>query len=239
MFNGGIRMKRLLVIALAGAMSMMGAQAALAQKSKDTLRIPLKFPIDYISYLYSGNVNETHFSTLAVFDTLVMFDEDALKFVPLLAKSWKRVNDRTLEFDLRDDIKWHDGETFDADDVVDSLMWLINPKAKIPNSGNWTWIEKAEKLGPTKVRIVEKSPTPHDLARLSSGTDIYPEHILAKMPDRMQFGRKPTGTGMYKATQVDTNAGIILTRNPDYKMALSAKPMSNIVAGSVAAVVDC
>ncbi len=68
----------------------LAAGDATAQKSKDTLRLPLKFPIDFIAYSYSGGVVETQFSTMAVYDTLINFDEAAAKFVPGLAKSWTR-----------------------------------------------------------------------------------------------------------------------------------------------------
>ncbi len=77
-----------LVAALAIAAALGASGSALAQKSKDTLRLPLKFPIDFISYSYSGNINETQFSTMAVYDTVVMFDEETKKFVPGLARSW-------------------------------------------------------------------------------------------------------------------------------------------------------
>jgi len=218
-------MKRSVLIAALGIVAALGASsAALAQKSKDTLRIPLKFPIDFISYSYSGNINETQFSTMAVYDTLVVFDEESQKFVPSLAKSWKQVDDRTIDFELRDDVKWHDGNAFVPEDVVDSLMWFINPDAKITNAGNWEWIEKVVKTGPHSVRLINKRPTPHALARLTAGSDIWPAHITTKLADRRDFGRAPVGTGPYRATQVDSNAGIILVKNPDYKLAGPGRP---------------
>ena len=63
-------MKHHLIAAAAAAImaAALGAPAS-AQKAKDTLRIPLKFPIDFVSYTYSGNIVETQLSTLAVFDT--------------------------------------------------------------------------------------------------------------------------------------------------------------------------
>lgn len=224
-------MTRSRLIAVLGAVAgiaLAASSPALAQKAKDTLRIPLKFPIDFIAYSYSGGIVETQFSTMAVYDTLVNFDEQSAKFVPGLAKSWTRVNATTTDFQLRDDVKWHDGEAFDADDVVDSLMWLVNPNAKLTNAGNWGWIDKAEKIGPHTVRLISKRPTPHDFARLTAGTDIWPQHAVAKFEDRKDFGKAPVGTGPYRAVQVDTNRGIILEKFADYRMASPAKPAGKI-----------
>ncbi|MCD6075573.1 MAG: hypothetical protein K0Q70_2456 [Rhodospirillales bacterium] len=220
-------MRFVLAAGLALVLSVAAGDAT-AQKSKDTLRLPLKFPIDFIAYSYSGGVVETQFSTMAVYDTLINFDEEAAKFVPGLAKSWIRVNEVTTDFQLRDDVKWHDGDAFDADDVVDSLMWLINPSAKLTNAGNWEWIEKVEKVGPHTVRLISKRPTPHDFARLTAGTDIWPVHVVSKLEDRKDFGKAPVGTGPYRAVQVDTNKGIILEKFADYKMASAAKPAGKI-----------
>jgi len=215
-------------IAVMALLTCLATPDAAAQRSKDTLRLPFKFPIDFVSYHYSGNVVETHFVTSGVFDTLVAFDETELAYKPLLAKAWRQVDPLTIEFDLQEDVTWHDGEKFDADDVVDSLNWLANPDNKIRNRGNWAWISRVEKTGPHQVRLIAKTTSPFALARLAAGTDIYPEHINAKLADRMQFGRQPVGTGMFKAVQVDTNKGIILEKNVDYKHATAAKPVGNI-----------
>ncbi len=223
-------MKRLVTAAIAALAGLtVAAGGAHAQRAKDTFRLPLKFPIDTINYIYSGNVNETQFSTLVVYDTLVFFDEEQNKYTPLLAKSWKRLDDKTVEFELRDDVKWHDGQAFGADDVVDSLNWLVHPDNKYSAKVNWEWIDHAEKVGPHTVRLHEKRPTPYDLARLTNGTDIQAAHIATKMADRTDYGRKEAvGTGMYKAVQIDTNKGIILEKNPDWKLDSPAKRSSNI-----------
>lgn len=55
-----------------------------------------------------------------VYDSLVYADND-LKLIPWLATSWKLVDPTTWRFTLRDDIKWHDGSAFTADDVKFSL----------------------------------------------------------------------------------------------------------------------
>ena len=215
-------------LALASAGLACVATPATAQKSKDTVRLPLDAPIQAISY-YLDPKPETVLETEAVFDNLIIFDEKTLKFEPLLAKSWKRVDDKTLEFQLRDDIKWHDGEKFDADDVAYTFNWILDPKTQLRFKGNWEFIDRIEKAGPHTVRIVAKRPTPYALTRLAYLSSIEAEHAHGKAPDKVVYGAgKPVGTGMYKVVEIDRNKHILLERNRDYRHGGKAKEPSNI-----------
>ena len=44
------------------------------------------------------------------------------EIVPALAESWKQVSPTVWRFNLRKDVKWHDGSPFTADDVVFSIQ---------------------------------------------------------------------------------------------------------------------
>lgn len=52
---------------------------------------------------------------------------------PWLATEVRMVNPSTWEVDLRDDVTWHDGETFDAEDVVFTVEYF-----KAAPTGRWT-----------------------------------------------------------------------------------------------------
>src|SRR5262249_19203684 len=154
----------------------------------------------------------------------------ANKVVPLLAKSWSQPDAKTLEFELRDDVKWQDGEKFDADDVVYMLNWLIDPKSDLRNRDTWAWISKVEKLGPYKVRVTADQPAPWYPLHPAVENYVYPQHNHSKFTDKKaygQFGNTPIGTGPYKYTQFDRE-GMRLTRNPDYKHGNAAKPAASI-----------
>jgi peptide/nickel transport system substrate-binding protein len=218
-----------LTAGLAGTLAATLAHPAMAQKSKDTFRMSLDAPIQGISY-YLDPQSETVFETEAVFDNLVIFNEKSLKFEPLLAKSWTQVDAKTLEFQLRDDVKWHDGDPFTADDVVTTLSWLSDPKTMgIRFKGNWAFIDRVEKIGPHTVRVIAKEPTPYALTRLAYLTSIEAAHAFGKAEDKVVYSAtKPVGTGMYKVVEIDRNKGITLERNPDYKHGGVAKAPSNI-----------
>ncbi len=207
---------------------VLAAVPAMAQKSKDTLRFGLTEPIQTMSY-YIDPKPETVFETEAIFDNLLKFDEHAYKFEPLLAKSWRQVDDKTLEYTLRDDVKWHDGEKFTADDVVYTFSWILDPKTQLRFKGNWEFIDHVEKAGPYTVRFVMKQPTPYAVTRLSYLSSIEAQHAHGKAEDKLVYGAThPVGTGMYKVVEIDRNKHVLLERNPDYKHGGTAKPPSNI-----------
>jgi len=203
------------------------AAPALAQKSANTLRIPFVDPIQVVSY-YLDPKTETIFTSEAVYDNLIFYNEDKGVYEPLLAKAWRRINETTLEFDLREDVRWHDGQPFTADDVVYTFSWLTDPKTVLRFKSYWEWIDRAEKIGPHKVRIIAKAPTPYDMARLAYLTTIVSKHAHGGSADKMGYGRKPVGTGMFRAVSVDPVRGIVLERNRDYRHGGSVKPASNI-----------
>ncbi len=219
---------KLALLAATGLAVTMAAPAAVAQKSKNTVRVGLTSAIKGVDNHYDPKA-DTQFSNHAVYDTLMFRDEKTGKIVPLLAKSVTRVDPKTLEIELRDGVKWHDGEAFDADDVVYTVNWLTNKGTKIRMRRNYTWIAGIEKLGPMKVRISAKRPTPFDLLNLASFTWIYPEHLHNKLEDKADFGRKsPVGTGPYRVAEVTVNRRVVLEKNKDYKQLSPAKRMSNV-----------
>ncbi len=219
------------ILAAAALLAGFGfAQDAAAQKSKDLLRMPLLREITTIDpYMETGAVNR--FMAENVHDALIQYDERANKLAPLLAKSWKQIDDTTFEFDLNEDIVWHDGQKFTADDVVYSLGWASNPESRLVFAATWAWIKSVEKIGPCKVRLKADKPAPNMLTRLTVDTWIYPKHIHEPLADKKVYGQgtiTPIGTGPYKFTQFDRDQGLKLAKNTAYKHGGAAKPAGQI-----------
>ena len=59
-------------------------------------------------------------ATKQVYEQLLDVDSN-LAIVPQLALAWKPLNPTTWEFELRPDVRFHDGTPFTADDVVFSI----------------------------------------------------------------------------------------------------------------------
>lgn len=220
-------MRAQLTFALAGLFLGLALQPALAQKSQDTLRLPFADSSQGIVY-YLDPKPETVYASDAVFDGLIAWNENRQRFEPLLAKAWRRLDPVTIEFELRDDVKWHDGAPFVADDVVYTFRYLTDPASRLRFGHFWSWIKTAEKVDRHKIRIIAREPTPFDLAQLAFQTVILPAHAHGAATDKVLFGQKPIGTGMYRLTSFDQKNGIVLERNLDYHHGGDAKPPSNI-----------
>ena len=215
-------LSRLSLAVAAGAVATLAAAPADAQKSKNTLRHLQDLPVATVDNYFDPRP-EVQFLSEAAYDNLIMYDFNKNEFAPLLAKSWKVIDDKTYEFTLRDDIKWSDGEKFDADDVAYTFNWLIDPKVKLRFKANWGYIAKVEKTGPYTVRMTTKAPTPQALAQLTAQSTLVPEHVHAKLDNKELFGATPVGTGPYRFIQVDKNKGAIAELRPDYPHAGNVK----------------
>ena len=213
-------------IAIAAAV-LVAAAPALAQKSKDTLRVGFYDPIPGVDLVYDPK-GETAFTARAVFDTLISYNERTKKFEPLLARSWKTVDPTTYEFTLRDDVKFHDGSPLDADDVVYTLNWLADPKVKFRIKSRFLWIAKAEKVGSHTVRVTTKGPRAVALARFAVSIPIFPSDVHGALKNKAAFGKKPIGTGPYKVVGYDPNTGVRMVRNENFRHGVPSRPAGAI-----------
>ena len=209
------------------AAGFLAGPPAIAGKANDTLTIAEILPLGGTD-VYFGSFPHTQFMSGMLFDTLVEYDPATKTIVPLLAKSWKENGDTSIDFELRDDVTWHDGKPLTADDVVYTIGWLTNPESKYANKFRWAWIKGAEKTGPNSVRVLTNGRRPYDLLNLTQ-TPIYPAHIRGALADVTEFGRKPVGTGPYKLVEYsDANGRLIVAKNPDYKWGGTMKKPNNI-----------
>ena len=198
-----------------------------------TLRIGMIEPIDSLNPFIGVTDNAYIFWGL-IYDYLTAVDQD-LNPKPNLAKSWYPVPDAipfgsVWQYNLTHEAKWHDGEPFDADDVVFTIdmqiglnfetVWSYQPYTAL--------IQSIEKIDEYTVRIhfqnLEGDPSPCPFANALM-IPIIPEHIWGSMSvsDRVFSYENfwPKGTGPFMCTedtQDEFEAGdpLILLRNPDY-----------------------
>ena len=164
---------------------------------------------------YYNTVREGIIVGRLVWDALLYKNPKTVKFEPLLAESYEFIDNTTMDFVLRKGIKFHNGETFDADDVVYTLNYVSDPENGVLTQRNVNWIESVSKLGDYKVRLKMKQPTPTALEFLAGPLLIYPNEYYSKVgPDGM--GTKPVGTGPYKVVDFKPGASVDFVRNEDY-----------------------
>ena len=66
-----------------------------------------------------------------IFNALITYDKDG-NIIPELTKSYRFVDETTLVFELREDIRWSDGAIFSAKDVVFTYEKIISPTIFTP-----------------------------------------------------------------------------------------------------------
>lgn len=178
---------------IAAAFLMLGASTALAQ-TKDTLTIDL--PGDAATLDPHLQWNTDSYSIYRnIFDNLLTRDVKG-EIVPQIAASWKYLDDKTIEFQIRDDVTFQDGSKLTADDVAFSINRIVDPKLKSPQLSQFDQIAKAEATSPTVVKMTTKSPYPALLAQLVK-LSIVPKAYVEKVGDQ-EFNLKPLGSGPYK-----------------------------------------
>lgn len=186
----------------------------LAGKDDDTLNIAWGGELATLDRYYN-TLREGIIVGRLIWDSLLFKDPETLEFKPLLAKSFTFVDETTMEFDLREGVTFHNGEPFDADDVVHTLTWVSDPANGVLTQRNVDWIAGVEKLGRYKVRLKMKKPTPIALEFLAGPLLIYPNEYYAEVgPDGM--GKAPVGTGPYRLLEFKPGEVVTFTRNEDY-----------------------
>src|SRR6185437_1025045 len=85
-----------------------------------------------------------------IFETLVKRDEDN-NIIPGLAEEWEAIDETTYEFKLRQGVKFHDDEEFNADAVKASLDRIIDPEVASPRFFLFEMIKNVEVVDPYTV----------------------------------------------------------------------------------------
>ncbi len=150
-----------------------------------------------------------------VWDTLIYRDPDTGEYKGQLAQSWKWTDDTTLDFDLRQGIKFHNGDAFTADDVVTTLNFVAKADNKVVTQNNVDWIASAEKLDSFKVRIKLKRSFPAAIEYLAGPVVIHPGAYYTKVgPQGMNMAA--VGSGPFRVVEHSVGKFVKLERNKDY-----------------------
>jgi peptide/nickel transport system substrate-binding protein len=143
------------------------------------------------------------------------------KVAPMLATSWKAIDDTTWQFDLRHGVKFHDGSEFTADDVVFSINRV--PHVKSPASLTYFTksITSVTAVDPYTVKIATSSPDPELPAKLSFIGILSHKAAGGSGPEgkstaQLSAGDGLVGTGPYEFVKFTPNESVVLKKNPDY-----------------------
>lgn len=208
-------MKRSMVLNLCAAMALViGAGGAQADKKDDTLNVAF---LDEAATLDSYKVAGREGLIIArhLFDNLLYKDLDTNTIMPALAESYKFVDDLTIEFKLRQDVKFHNGEAFDADDVAYTLNKVVGKDYGTRYRITVDWIKNVEKIDQYTVRIHMAKPFALALEMLAGPLPIYPNEYFESV-GADKFSVAPVGTGPYKLIDITPGTRWTLQKFDDH-----------------------
>jgi microcin C transport system substrate-binding protein len=152
-----------------------------------------------------------------IYDRLTVraLDEPSARY-GLLAKTIELAPDRSwIEFVLRPEARWHDGQPVTADDVVftfEAIKAHASPILKM----SFMRIPKVEKRGPLTVRFTLGDPTDRQLALVLADLIVLPRHYWENRDFEKATLDPPLGSGPYKVGRVDPGRSIEYDRVKDY-----------------------
>jgi peptide/nickel transport system substrate-binding protein len=211
-------MPRLLIaFVLAACVQAAGNRAVLSQRAEPRTFNPViavDSPTRDILRLLHGRLARINGTTLGV--------------DPALAKGWKFSPDgRVCTIELRQGIRFSDGDPFDADDVLFSFEVYLDAKTGSPQRDLLApegQPIRVSKTGPFAVRI--EFPVPHAPgARLFDGLAMLPKHLLEKAYREGKLAQSWTvssplnqmaGLGPFVAERYVPGQRLVLKRNPNY-----------------------
>ncbi|WP_127753882.1 ABC transporter substrate-binding protein [Devosia sp. 1566] len=146
-----------------------------------------------------------------VYDPLVR-RSDTLSIEPALAVSWEVLEPTRWQFKLREGVSFHNGNPFNADDVVASVERLLHPDARA--RGNLSAVVSIEKVDDYTVDFILAGPYPLLLNDLS-GIFMMDKEWLEEN-DAMTPGNITTGVTNFATTHANGTGPFILeSYSPD------------------------
>ena len=184
--------------------------------------------------LLVDNVDYYHFSKL-IFEGLFEYDS-AIQPVPRLATTYMMSDDgKRVEIYLREGVKWHNGDSFGADDVIHTFNALISANTEgylykilensIRGPVDFNFI-KLRKLSDSSIEVVFKEPT-------SNWKDLLTFPIVPSSTGNsvlLREGYEPIGTGPFRYKEYIKYKEVILNSNIDY---WGGEPQISRVTGKI------
>ncbi len=164
----------------------------------------------------------TQFIQGFMYEPLVIFDaNNGGKETMWLAEDIKSESDnKTLIVKLRKDVKWSDGEAFNADDVVFTYTYSKD-KPEIDTTGNWHGdspkLQSVEKVDDYTVKFVMSKPNVFSRKDIFYQAWMVPEHVFSKISDpATAVIDNPVVTGSFSEVKDYTPEMVVLGRNPNF-----------------------
>ncbi len=207
-----------LVLVLVMALTLFAGCNQNETTKKDTLTFITYQTPDNLDPMFSvwGEKNTLH----NIYDCLVKFDANG-KMAPALAESWTLSDDGlTYTFKLRQNVVFHDGSPFSADDVIFSLDTMMQSAM---NGRMIAYFASWAKVDDFTVTISRNAPSVNLLESLALVGFVVPSETY----NAETFPTNPIGTGAYKFVSKAEDDSITLEANDKYF--LGAPSIKNVI----------
>lgn len=226
----------------AAALALTGCAGSAAQKdskaSADGMIAQLTFPSEAdaaVGGLVNYNPNSPKPLTATwLYEPLIVRNSLTCEETPWLAtkSTWEGGN--KLTFDIRDGVKWSDGQAFTAKDVAFTFN-LMKQYPAFDKAGVWndTFGAPAKSVTAQGNQVVFEftgNAAPKYDGIIS--TKMLPEHVYSKVGDPTKYVDKtPVSTGPYKIGSYNGRR-LVLERRPDYWQADKIKVKKLVLEGT-------
>ncbi|WP_082897549.1 ABC transporter substrate-binding protein [Rhodococcus sp. EPR-157] len=202
--------------------SSMAASACASDSNPDTgdaAASSLTIAVDKDSGPLNIFVGQTDQMTELIYDKLLSPSPYVADPQPWLATSVNQIDAKTWEVELRNDVKWHDGEALTADDVVFSFHFMhAAPTGRFTHHINDT--PSISTVVPTEsgVRFVCDYACPELGTVTLADRPILPEHIWSSVDPAKakEVTDLPIGTGPFELADYSPTSGYRFEANTDY-----------------------
>lgn len=149
-----------------------------------------------------------------IYDWLLRLEGPDQQLNPSLAESYEASADKKQwTFKLRDNVKFHHGTQFTADDVIYTAKRWLDPKTGGSMKTVFANVSEVVKKDKLVVTFVLSKPDPDFLLKLIE----YNACMLAHDYDNDKLGNtKPSGTGAFKVRKIVPGQRMIMDANTDY-----------------------
>lgn len=204
--KGGLSRRGLLGYGAFGAltaMSPLGLARQAAAQGRDRIVIglsqePTKFQPLTTHIEVDDGVYFNLYSALWYVDENGDFQPDLAVEAPTVENGGLSADGLEWKIKLRDDVKWHDGTPFTAEDVKFTLELIVNPDFNAYRVAGHDLVTDITIVSPTEIHWRMKEPNA-TYTSLLAWTFIVPKHILESQDlNNPEFNSHPIGTGPFK-----------------------------------------
>ncbi len=146
-------------------------------------------------------------------DSLTRFDLSGAAS-PWLATSWTNLDPLTWELKLRKNVRFQNGEPFNASVVKFYYDTMNDPNFQSPAKSNHTWVKNVEIVDDYTVRLTTREPFPTAPGQMALSQMVPPKYIKEVGFDG--YRKKPIGSGAYKVAEYVRDDHVTLVANDDW-----------------------